>query len=104
VVAPAEQNPVPRVWALGRRGQKGLLGHGQHSLPPWQIGVLVTRTRLAYVRGSSPLLAATVVAQGALFGLRLFLVRYLTKSDYGAFATCFPSCLLLRRWRRSSCQ
>jgi hypothetical protein len=65
VFAPAEQNPVPRVWALGRRGQKGLLGHGQHSLPPWQIGVLVTRTRLAYVRGSSPLLAATVVAQGA---------------------------------------
>jgi O-antigen/teichoic acid export membrane protein len=50
----------------------------------------------AFVRGSSLLLAARIAAQGTEFGLQLFLIRYLTKSDYGAFAYALSIVLLLR--------
>ena len=48
------------------------------------------------VRGSTLLLAARVIAQAAEFGLQLFLIRYLTKSDYGALAYALSIILLLR--------
>jgi O-antigen/teichoic acid export membrane protein len=48
------------------------------------------------VRGSTLLLLARVVAQAAEFGLQLFFVRYLAKSDYGALAYALSIVLLLR--------
>jgi O-antigen/teichoic acid export membrane protein len=48
------------------------------------------------VRGSTQLLAARVVAQAAEFGLQLFFIRYLAKSDYGALAYALSIILLLR--------
>lgn len=48
------------------------------------------------VRGSSLLLVARVMAQAAEFGLQLFFVRYLTKSDYGALAYAISIIFLLR--------
>lgn len=48
------------------------------------------------VRGGALLLSARVVAQAAEFGLQLFFVRYLTKSDYGALAYALSIILLLR--------
>jgi O-antigen/teichoic acid export membrane protein len=48
------------------------------------------------VRGSSLLLVARVIAQAAEFGLQIFFIRYLTKSDYGALAYALSIILLLR--------
>jgi O-antigen/teichoic acid export membrane protein len=48
------------------------------------------------VRGSTLLLAARVMAQAAEFGLQLFFVHYLAKSDYGALAYALSIILLLR--------
>jgi O-antigen/teichoic acid export membrane protein len=48
------------------------------------------------VRGSTLLLAARVIAQAAEFGLQLFFIRYLAKSDYGALAYALSIVLLLR--------
>jgi O-antigen/teichoic acid export membrane protein len=48
------------------------------------------------VRGSALLLVARVVAQAAEFGLQLFFVRYLAKSDYGALAYALSIIMLLR--------
>jgi O-antigen/teichoic acid export membrane protein len=48
------------------------------------------------VRGSTLLLVARVIAQAAEFGLQLFFVHYLAKSDYGALAYALSIVLLLR--------
>jgi O-antigen/teichoic acid export membrane protein len=48
------------------------------------------------VRGSTLLLVARVIAQAAEFGLQLFFVHYLAKSDYGALAYALSIILLLR--------
>jgi O-antigen/teichoic acid export membrane protein len=48
------------------------------------------------VRGGALLLVARVIAQAAEFGLQLFFIRYLTKSDYGALAYALSIILLLR--------
>jgi O-antigen/teichoic acid export membrane protein len=49
-----------------------------------------------FVRGSSLLLGARILAQGAEFGLQLFFVHFLAKSDYGALAYAFSILFLLR--------
>jgi O-antigen/teichoic acid export membrane protein len=38
------------------------------------------------IRGSSLLLVGQLLAKGVNFGVQVFIVRYLTRSDYGAFA------------------
>jgi O-antigen/teichoic acid export membrane protein len=48
------------------------------------------------VRGSTLLLVARVIAQAAEFGLQLFFIRYLAKSDYGALAYALSIIMLLR--------
>jgi O-antigen/teichoic acid export membrane protein len=49
-----------------------------------------------YVRGSTLILLGKTMSQGVEFGLQIFLVRYFSKSDFGAIAYALSIVFLLR--------